>query len=106
MKIFEADSQNYDDQLKKAEYVMVDFYGDHCGACMYTEPFLRDAANEMCNIHFVKINITKNPEIGERYKIYGVPTFYFFHNGEIVHRCDGGKDREKINENIGKLLYD
>ena len=55
MTVIEATAQNFD-QLIQGEYVMVDFYGDHCGACAFTAPFLRQAASDMAYITFVKVN--------------------------------------------------
>ena len=31
MAVIEATSENFDELVNSAEYVMVDFYGDHCG---------------------------------------------------------------------------
>lgn len=84
---------------------MVDYYGDHCGACVYLEPFYKEACRDMPYIHFVKINVTYNWTVAERYGIKGVPTLKFFHNGEEVHQAGGGMQREKLNEYIAKLLY-
>lgn len=46
MAVIEATPENFD-QLVQTEYAMVDFYGDHCGACVFTAPFYRQAADEM-----------------------------------------------------------
>ncbi len=105
MAIFEANKNNYDEQLNAAEYVMVDYYGEHCGACVYTEPYLRAVSNEMSFIHFVKINITQNPEIAKRYNIVGVPTFQYFHNGKLVHKNSGGMDTAHIHKELAEMLY-
>ena len=37
MAVIEATPENFD-QLVQTEYAMVDFYGDHCGACDFTAP--------------------------------------------------------------------
>lgn len=105
MAVYEATTSNYDEHLKAAEYVVVDYYGDHCGACVYLAPFYREASNDMPFIHFVKINITEHWKIGQRYGIRGVPTLKFFHNGEEVHEAKGGMDRAGLNEHIAKMLY-
>ncbi|MCI9337166.1 MAG: thioredoxin family protein [Lachnospiraceae bacterium] len=102
--VYEATAANYDEQLK-AEFVVVDFYGDHCGACVYLAPFYQEAANDMPYIRFVKINISQYPEIGKRYRIKGVPTLKFFRNGEEVHEALGGRDREMLNAELAKMLY-
>jgi len=105
MAVFEATTENYDEQLKAAEYVVVDCYGDHCGSCVYLAPFFREASNDMPFIHFVKINVTTHWKIAQRYDIKGVPTLLFFHNGEIVHEAGGGMQRDTLNGHIAQMLY-
>ena len=41
--VYEATTANYDEQLKAAEFVVVDYYGDHCRACVYLAPFFQEA---------------------------------------------------------------
>lgn len=103
--VYEATTANYDEQLTAAEFVVVDFYGGHCGACMYLAPFFQEAANDMPCIRFVKADITRSWELGQRYDIKGVPTLKFFRNGREVHQALGGMDREKLNGEIAQMLY-
>lgn len=106
MAVIEATDATYDTLLTENEYTIVDFYGDHCGACVFLEPFYREASNDMPGIRFMKINITHNREIGRRYGINGVPTIKFFRNGEEVHQAMGGMDRAHLNDHIAKMLYE
>lgn len=103
--VYEATTANYDEQLKAAEFVVVDYYGDHCGACVYLAPFFQESANDMPFIRFVKINISQHWEIGQRYSIRGVPTLKFFRNGQEVHQAMGGMERERLNGEIARMLY-
>lgn len=103
--VYEATTANYDEQLTAAEFVVVDYYGDHCGACVYLAPFFQEASNDMPYIRFVKINISQSWEIGQRYGIRGVPTLKFFRNGQEVHQTAGGMDREMLNRELAKMLY-
>lgn len=105
LSVFEANTETYDEQLTAAEYVVVDYYGDHCGYCVYMEPFYKEACRDMPYIHFVKINVTHNQAIADRYGIDAVPELKFFHNGQEVHQALGGMDRTELNEHIAKLLY-
>ena len=106
MAVYEAATMaEFDEHMKAAEYVVVDFYGDYCGACVFLEPYFREAANDMPYIRFVKVHFTKNRETSERYGITALPTLKFFHNGQEVHEDQGGMDREALNEQIAKMLY-
>lgn len=106
MAVHEAATMaEFDKLMKSAEYVVVDFYGDYCGACVFLEPYFREAANDMPYIRFVKVHFTKNRETAERYGITALPTLKFFHNGEEVLEEQGGMDREELNKLIARMLY-
>ena len=104
MTVIEATAQKFD-QLIQGEYVMVDFYGDHCGACAFTAPFLRQAASDMAYITFVKVNTTHQPELAKRFDIKALPTFVYFRKGKEVYRNAGGMALETIHKELSKLLY-
>lgn len=104
MTVIEATAQNFD-QLIQGEYVMVDFYGDHCGACAFTAPFLRQAASDMAYITFVKVNTTHQSELAKRFDIKALPTFVYFCKGKEVYRNAGGMALETIHKELSKLLY-
>ncbi|MCD8106609.1 MAG: thioredoxin family protein [Oscillospiraceae bacterium] len=106
MAVITATDETYDKLLSASEYAVVDYYGDHCGSCVYLEPFFREASNDMPLISFIKINVTHNPETRKRYQINGVPTIKFFHNGEEVHEAMGGMDTDHLEQHIAKMLYD
>jgi thioredoxin 1 len=105
MAVIEATAETFD-ELIKTEYAVVDFYGDHCGACAYTAPFFREAADDMGLIRFIKVNTTAYPEFTKRFDISGIPTFLYFRNGEQVHRSEGGMERSGINENLARMMYE
>ena len=77
MAVIEATDKNFDDAVRDG-YSMVDFYGDHCGACMFSAPYFREAADDMALVNFVKVNISDYPELAKRFDIKGLPTFVFF----------------------------
>ena len=98
MAVIEATNENFDELIREKDYAMVDFYGDHCSACVFTAPCLRDVADDLAEIQFVKVNTSTCPELG-------LPTFLYFYKGEQVQRNDGGMDRNMILEKISGMLY-
>ncbi len=104
MTVTEATKENFDSLIQE-EYVMVDFYGEHCGACVATAPFLRQAASDMAYISFIKVNTTFQTELAKRYDIKALPTFVYFRNGEEVFRNEGSMELESIHKRLSKLLY-
>lgn len=104
MAVIEATEQDLD-ELLDTEYAVVDFYGEHCGACVFTAPYYRAAADELALIRFIKLNTSKYPMAAQRFEISALPTFLYFWNGRIVHKSVGGMDREMIDKQIAAMLY-
>ena len=105
MAVIEATNENFDELIREKDSAMVDFYGDHCSACVFTAPCLRDVADDLAEIQFVKVNTSTCPELAKRFDIKGLPTFLYFYKGEQVQRNDGGMDRNMILEKISGMLY-
>lgn len=93
------------EEFSKADFAIIDCYGDNCVACVMLAPYYEAVADEMPGIAFGRINITHNPEIGEKFNIMAIPTLLFFRKGEKVHEIVGSLDREGLLEEIAKLLY-
>lgn len=104
MAVIEATEQNLD-ELLNVEYAVVDFYGEHCGACVFTAPFYRTAADELAMIRFIKLNTSAYPKVAQRFGISALPTFLYFRKGEIVHKSIGGMDRKMIDQQVAAMLY-
>lgn len=105
MAVIEATTETFD-ELIQTEYAVVDFYGDHCGACAFTAPFFREAADDMAMIRFIKVNTTTYPEFARRFGISGIPAFLYFRDGRQVHRSEGGMERPQINKNLAQMMYE
>ena len=70
--------------------VVVDFYADWCGPCKIMAPLLDEAAHTRAGrILFAKIDTDRNPLIGPRFGIRGIPTLIAFRNGTEVARRVG-----------------
>lgn len=104
MAVYEATSKNID-ELLQADYAVIDFYGDHCGACVVLEPVYNEASNDLAMIRFIKANVDQDRALGERFNIKALPTLLFFRNGEVVHKDGGAMDRQTLNTHIAKMLY-
>jgi thioredoxin 1 len=77
--------------------VMVDFYADWCMPCRILSPILTNLAEDMGDeIRILKLDIEKNKEIVQKYKIYSVPTIYLFQNGEVIWKGSGARSKEEL----------
>ncbi len=104
MAVMEATDLNYR-ELFQQDFVVVDFYGDHCGPCKALAPVFEKIATEMDFIHFVKLNVEKCPEAVMEYKVFGIPTLRFMKNGKLILETKGAKRIDQMRELIAKMLY-
>ncbi len=66
---------------------------------------LRFAADELNAVAFGRINITRYPDIAEKFGINAMPTLLFFRRGELVDQAVGSMDREQLFACLATLLY-
>lgn len=80
---------------------LVDFYATWCGPCQTMMPILDQVKNKLGNgVRILKIDVDKNQDIADKFKVRGVPTFVLFKEGEILWRQSGGMD---LNSMIHKI---
>jgi thioredoxin 1 len=72
---------------------LVDFYATWCGPCQAMMPTLDHIKNKLGNkVRILKIDVDKNQDIADKFKVRGVPTFVLFKSGEILWRQSGGME--------------
>lgn len=92
--------------FSKAEYAVIDCYGENCFACVLLEPVFDAAADELTGISFGRVNISFEPDIADTFGIDSMPTLLFFRKGELVNRVIGSMESEDLISEISKLLYE
>lgn len=76
---------------------LLDFHATWCGPCKTLAPILETVKKEMKgSVRILKIDVDKNPQVADKYKIRGVPTMILFKKGEIVWRESGVMDRNTL----------
>ena len=103
--VYEATDQTFD-ELIQDDYVVVDFYGTHCGPCKLLEPIFNEMSNDYAMVKFVKANIDHCPELKERFQIYAVPTLKYFRDGKLFRDGKRHGERDVMDSELAKLLYD
>jgi len=78
--------------------VILYFTADWCNPCQRTKPFAEELIREGANIKFIdadsEIQMVKN------FKVLSIPTYIVLRNGEEVHRSNGAKTRQQLEELI------
>ena len=95
----------FSDIIKSETPTLVDFYATWCGPCKMMAPVLEQLKDQMgSKVRVLKIDVDKNQEVADKFKIRGVPTFILFKSGEILWRQSGVIElktlKEKINASV------
>ncbi|MDQ1351305.1 MAG: thioredoxin 1 [Acidobacteriota bacterium] len=94
-------STDFEDKLKTAEFVIVDFGSPGCAPCKKVPALLEEILAELQqadrgNIAAYEVDITENIEIAQKYFVLGVPTIIIFKQGKEVKRFNSLPKKDKI----------
>jgi thioredoxin 1 len=96
---------NFEDLINSEKPVLVDFFATWCGPCQMLQPVLEDVASRIGDkATIVKIDVDKNPEATNAYKVQGVPTLILFKKGEIKWRQSGFMQPNQLMQILSKYL--
>ena len=69
--------------------VLVDFWADWCGPCKMMAPHFANAASQLPEVRFAKVDTEASPQASAAYVIRSIPTLILFHGGKEVARQSG-----------------
>lgn len=70
--------------------MLVDFYATWCGPCQAMAPILVDLKQQLRDsIKVLKVDVDKNQQAAQAYRVLGVPTLILFVQGKQVWRKSG-----------------
>lgn len=95
----------FNDIILSETPTLVDFYATWCGPCKAMNPILEKLKHELgSSVRIIKIDVDKNPEVADKFKIRGVPTFMLFKYGEVKWRQCGAMDVQVLKQKIREAL--
>jgi thioredoxin 1 len=95
----------FNEIVKSEVPTLVDFYATWCGPCKMMHPVLDRLKSEMgAQVRILKIDVDKNQDVADKFKIRGVPTFILFRGGEILWRQSGGMDIHALKAKIKQAI--
>ncbi|MFB2898132.1 thioredoxin-disulfide reductase [Aerosakkonemataceae cyanobacterium BLCC-F50] len=85
--------------------LVVKYVSPHCGPCHTLKPILNKVVDEFeGKIHFIEVDIEKDPDIAENAGVTGTPTIQFFKNKELLTQLKGVKPKSEYRELIESYL--
>ena len=75
--------------LGKDGLMVVDFFATWCGPCRMLAPVMDNAANELADVTFYKVDVDENELLASKFGISSIPCLIIFKNGKAVDRILG-----------------
>ncbi len=87
----------YDSLVASDKAVLVDFYAEWCGPCKKMKPSLDELAQEFSGkMRIERIDVDKNPELGNELKVVGLPTLMYYKKGKLEWKQMGYMSKEQL----------
>ena len=98
-------SLNFDKIINSNTLTLVDFWAQWCAPCRIIAPIIEDIAKKYAKrIKVGKVEVDKNPELAERFRIFSIPTLVLIKEGNEVKREVGLVSKSHIESYLEEYL--
>jgi thioredoxin 1 len=97
--IIELTKENFDQELKENNFVLIDFWAEWCGPCRQFAPVYEKAAAEHTDIVFAKVDTEEQRELAASFDIQSIPTLMVVRDQTIIYNQPGALPPEAL-ENL------
>ncbi len=96
---------NFKEEVEKSDKLtVVDLWAPWCGPCRMLAPVLEEAANELSEVKFAKINVDEERELAEMFNVSSIPMIALVKDGVFIDFAVGYMPKEKLVEFINKHI--
>ena len=89
--------EKFYDIINGEQLVLVDFFATWCGPCKHMHPVLEQLKDDMGDkVRILKLDVDKNAELSDAYRIQSVPTLMLFRGGQVLWRQSGAMPLEEL----------
>lgn len=93
---------NFKDVINSSENVLVDFHATWCGPCQTLAPILEEVKNDVGDsLRIVKVDVDKNQQLAAQMGVRGVPSLFFYKNGQLIKSASGVLAKHEIKNVFG-----
>jgi thioredoxin reductase (NADPH) len=96
--------EQFDEQLKSKNTLLIDFYASWCGPCKRLAPILEEKAKKLSGkIKVLKVNVDRFPQLAQRYQIRSMPTMIMINShGKVTAKKIGSEEILALVEELTK----
>ncbi|KXB05717.1 hypothetical protein AKJ50_00010 [candidate division MSBL1 archaeon SCGC-AAA382A13] len=88
-KPIQLTDSNFQKTINQHSNLIIDFWAEWCSPCRAMSSTIEKLAKKYDNITFGKLNIDKNPQTTNKFKVSSIPTLLFIKNGTPADKLTG-----------------